>query len=144
METVKAELKERLSVYRTLDDQLRDVNKVAHDLRQKRKIVEFEMADILKSPILSQVGDLEHIQRDGLFRRKTFKIILIIILRTLDRQQIVKTVLRLLFVSRRQIRLKQLTSNLLEMFHLKMLRVNNGNFREDTSNGVTASNYSNG
>jgi hypothetical protein len=77
METVKAELKERLSVYRTLDDQLRDVNKVAHDLRQKRKIVEFEMADILKSPILSQVGELRlendnsyvRIQRPGTYSK---------------------------------------------------------------------------
>jgi len=58
MEVAKAELKERLKVYRSLDDQLREVNKVVYDLREKRKMVEFEMADILKSPALAQVGEL--------------------------------------------------------------------------------------
>jgi phage pi2 protein 07 len=77
MEAVKAELKDRLSVYRTLDDQLRQANKVAHDLREKRKMVEFEMADILKSPMLSQVGELRlendssyiRVQRPGTYSK---------------------------------------------------------------------------
>jgi hypothetical protein len=77
MEAAKAELKERLKVYRNLDDQLREVNKVVYDLREKRKMVEFEMADILKSPALSQVGELRlendnsyvRVQRPGTYSK---------------------------------------------------------------------------
>lgn len=77
MEVAKAELKERLKVYRSLDDQLREVNKVVYDLREKRKMVEFEMADILKSPALAQVGELRlendnsyvRVQRPGTYSK---------------------------------------------------------------------------
>ena len=77
MEAAKAELKERLSIYRKVDDQLREVNKIAHDLREKRKMVEFEMADILKSPALLQVGELRlendnsyvRVQRPGTYSK---------------------------------------------------------------------------
>ena len=77
MDTAKAELKDRLRVYRSLDDQIRDINKLVYDLREKRKIVELEMADILKTPELSQVGELRlendnsyiRIQRPGTYSK---------------------------------------------------------------------------
>ena len=77
MDTAKAELKERLRVYRNLDDEIRDINKLVYDLREKRKIVELEMADILKTPGLSQVGELRlendnsyiRIQRPGTYSK---------------------------------------------------------------------------
>jgi phage pi2 protein 07 len=77
MEAAKTELKERLKMYRELDDQLRQVNKVAYDLREKRKTVEFEMANILKTPALSQVGELRlendnsyiRVQRPGMYSK---------------------------------------------------------------------------
>jgi hypothetical protein len=58
MDSLKNELKECLKRYRDLDDQVRGVNKVVYDLREKRKTVEFEMADILKNPAMTQVGVL--------------------------------------------------------------------------------------
>jgi len=68
METAKAELKARLQVYRTLDDQLREKNKEIYELREKRKLVEFEMADYLKSPYFSNVGVLQ-IENDSSYIR---------------------------------------------------------------------------
>lgn len=59
MEQLKNELKNCLNQYRNLDDQLRQLNKLTYDLREKRKIVEIEMADILKAPQMSQVGVLK-------------------------------------------------------------------------------------
>ncbi len=59
MEQLKNELKSCLNQYRSLDDQLRQLNKLTHDLREKRKIVELEMSDILKTPEMSQVGVLK-------------------------------------------------------------------------------------
>lgn len=77
METAKTELKERLKVYRTLDDQIREINKAVHDLRERRKIVELEMADYLKGPYFSNVGVLQiendssviRIQRPGTYSK---------------------------------------------------------------------------
>lgn len=77
METAKTELKERLKVYRSLDDQIREINKAVHGLREKRKIVEIEMADYLKSPYFSNVGVLQiendssviRIQRPGTYSK---------------------------------------------------------------------------
>lgn len=77
MESLKDELKECLKQYRDLDDQIRGVNKVVYDLREKRKTVEFEMADILKNPAMSQVGVLRletdnsyiRIQRPGTYAK---------------------------------------------------------------------------
>lgn len=68
MESAKAELKERLKMYRTLDDQIREINKAVHDLREKRKMVEFEMADYLKSPYFSNIGVLQ-IENDSSYIR---------------------------------------------------------------------------
>ena len=68
METAKAELKERLRVYRSLDDQIREINKTVYDLREKRKMVELEMADYLKSPHFSNVGVLQ-IENDSSYIR---------------------------------------------------------------------------
>ncbi len=59
MEQLKNELKNCLNQYRNLDDQLRQLNKLTYDLREKRKIVELEMSDILKAPQMSQVGVLK-------------------------------------------------------------------------------------
>lgn len=77
MDTSKIELKERLKVYRDLDNQLREVNKVVYDLREKRKMVEFEMVDILKHPQFSTIGVLRlendnssiRIQRPGTYSK---------------------------------------------------------------------------
>ena len=77
METAKAELKNCLKQYRDIDNQVRELNKSVHELREQRKIVEFEMADILKSPHLSQVGVLRleddnsmiKIQRPGTYSK---------------------------------------------------------------------------
>ena len=77
MEDLKTELKSRLKQYRDLDDQVRQVNKVATDLREKRKTVEFEMADILKQPQMAQIGVLRlendnsviKIQRPGTYTK---------------------------------------------------------------------------
>lgn len=77
METAKAELKNCLKQYRDIDNQVRELNKSVHELREQRKIVEFEMADILKTPHLSQVGVLRleddnsviKIQRPGTYSK---------------------------------------------------------------------------
>lgn len=59
MEELKNELKGCLNKYRNLDDQVRQLNKSVTELRERRKIVELEMADILKTPYMSQVGVLK-------------------------------------------------------------------------------------
>lgn len=77
MDTSKAELKDRLKAYRDLDNQIREVNKVVYDLREKRKIVEYEMVDILKDPQFSNIGMLRlendnstvRIQRPGTYSK---------------------------------------------------------------------------
>ncbi len=77
MEELKSELKSCLKQYRDLDDQVRQVNKLVYDLREKRKIVELQMTDILKTPEMSQVGVLKlendnsviKIQRPGTYYR---------------------------------------------------------------------------
>lgn len=58
MEDPKLQLKNCLQKYRDLDDKVREVNKVVHTLREQRKIVEFEMSDLLKVPQFSNVGVL--------------------------------------------------------------------------------------
>jgi hypothetical protein len=77
METTKIELKDRLKVYRDLDNQIREVNKVVYDLREKRKMVEYQMVDILKDPQFSSIGMLRlendnstiRIQRPGTYSK---------------------------------------------------------------------------
>jgi hypothetical protein len=77
MDDLKSELKQCLVKYRDLDDKLREVNKIAHNLRENRKIVEFEMSDILKTPQMAGVGSLRlendnsmiKIQRPGTYNR---------------------------------------------------------------------------
>lgn len=77
MEELKTGLKNCLMQYRDLDDQVRQVNKVVYDLREKRKIVEMEMTDILKQPQMAQVGVLKlendnsviKIQRPGTYSK---------------------------------------------------------------------------
>lgn len=77
MESLKIELKNCLKQYRDIDNSVREVNKLVSELREKRKIVEFEMADILKHPEMSQVGALRlendnsviKIQRPGTYTK---------------------------------------------------------------------------
>jgi hypothetical protein len=77
MEQLKSELKGCLNKYRNLDDQLRELNKLVYDLREKRKMVEVQMGDILKVSELSQVGFLKleddnssiKIQRPGTYSK---------------------------------------------------------------------------
>jgi hypothetical protein len=77
MEDLKIDLKKCLNNYRNLDDQLRQLNKLVYDLREKRKIVELEMGDILKNQHLAQVGLLKlendnsviKIQRPGTYAK---------------------------------------------------------------------------
>lgn len=64
MEALKEELKNCLKQYREIDDQVRQINKLVYDLREKRKIVELEMGDILKNPNLAQVSVLK-LENDG-------------------------------------------------------------------------------
>jgi hypothetical protein len=54
MEQAKKELKECVARYRELDNQIREVNKSASTLREKRKITEMEISDYLKIPEFSQ------------------------------------------------------------------------------------------
>lgn len=77
MEDIRNELKQSLKHYREIDDQLRQLNKLVYDLREKRKISEFEIADILKDPQLSQINMLKlendnstiKIQRPGTYTK---------------------------------------------------------------------------
>ena len=46
MEDLKNELKKCLNNYRNVDDQLRQLNKLVYDLREKRKMVEIEIPQI--------------------------------------------------------------------------------------------------
>lgn len=77
MADIKEELKQCLKQYRELDEKVREVNKVVYDLRERRKIKELEMSDILKNPQLSQVTVLKlendnstiKIQRPGTYTK---------------------------------------------------------------------------
>ena len=48
------ELKVVIRRYRDLDNQIREINKNVHELRERRKISELEIADYLKTPQFSQ------------------------------------------------------------------------------------------
>lgn len=48
------ELKTCVRRYRDLDNQIREINKNVGTLRERRKIVELEIGDFLKSPQFSQ------------------------------------------------------------------------------------------
>lgn len=48
------ELKISVRRYRDLDNQIREINKNVNTLRERRKIIELEIADFLKSPQFSQ------------------------------------------------------------------------------------------
>lgn len=77
MEDIKNELKQSLKKYRDIDDQLRQLNKLVYDLREKRKISEYEITDILKDHQFSQVNMLRlendnstiKIQRPGTYSK---------------------------------------------------------------------------
>jgi uncharacterized protein YdcH (DUF465 family) len=66
-------LKTTLQSFRTLDDEIQELNKKIHNLRTERKHVEVKMAEILKNPELQQVeklslvedGSIVKIQRPG-------------------------------------------------------------------------------
>jgi len=45
--------------YRTLDDQLKELNAKVNKLREERKIAELEMADYLRSPKFAGINKLE-------------------------------------------------------------------------------------
>ena len=73
MSTLIQNLKSYLQSYRTLDDEIQELNKKVHSLRTERKDVELKMADILKNPELQQIeklnlvedGSVVKIQRPG-------------------------------------------------------------------------------
>ena len=77
MEGLKTELKNCLKVYRDIDDEARVLNKHVYELREKKKLVEVKMADILKDPYMSHVGLLKlendnssiKIQRPGTYSK---------------------------------------------------------------------------
>jgi hypothetical protein len=59
MTDIKEELKNCIKRYCDTNEKLQEVNKIAHNLRENRKITELEMADILKTPQLSHVNVLK-------------------------------------------------------------------------------------
>ncbi len=52
------ELKQVISKYKAIDDRLKEVNNIVYDLREKRKIVELEMIDYLKSDQFANINKL--------------------------------------------------------------------------------------
>ena len=44
------DLKGCIKQYKTVDDELRALNKEVYDLREKRKMLEVEISDILRDP----------------------------------------------------------------------------------------------
>jgi len=58
------DLKGCIKKYKNLDDELRILNKTVYDLREKRKMLELEIGDILKSPAFSSYDKLK-IEEDG-------------------------------------------------------------------------------
>ena len=69
MSEAQRELVKCIRKYRDLDDGLKKINSAANDIREKKKIVELEMTDILKRGEYSHVHKLD-IQDD----RSTIKI----------------------------------------------------------------------
>ena len=58
------DLKNCLKKYITIDNELRDLNKMTFNLREDRKSLELEIGDILKDPRFSEVDKLK-IAEDG-------------------------------------------------------------------------------
>lgn len=57
-------LKRCIREYKEVDDQIRDINKTVQEMREKRKSVEAEMAEIVKLPQFNQIEKLK-IEDDG-------------------------------------------------------------------------------
>jgi hypothetical protein len=74
MEQAKQELKNSVRRFRDLDDEIRGINKRVFELREKRKIVEMEVSDYLKSPMFSAhtVMELEDGSRIKIQRPQTW------------------------------------------------------------------------
>lgn len=64
MNTDQRDLVKCVRNYRTLDDKLKEVNKQVYKLREDRKFIENEMADILRRSNFQGISKLE-IQDDG-------------------------------------------------------------------------------
>lgn len=58
------DLRRCVKQYREIDDELREMNKNIHSKRESRKIVEMEMADLVKLPQFSGIDKLK-IDDDG-------------------------------------------------------------------------------
>jgi phage pi2 protein 07 len=57
-------LKRCIREYKEVDDQIRDINKTVQEMREKRRKVEAEMAEIVKLPQFNQIEKLK-IEDDG-------------------------------------------------------------------------------
>lgn len=64
MEEAINDLKRCIKQYRTVDDDLRKLNKAVYDKRESRKIVEMEIADLVKLPEFNNFKKLK-IEEDG-------------------------------------------------------------------------------
>lgn len=58
------DLKGCIRKYKHVDDELRDLNKQVYDLREKRKMLEIEIGDILRDPKFEAYSKLK-IEEDG-------------------------------------------------------------------------------
>jgi hypothetical protein len=57
-------LKSCIKQYRVIDDEIRDLNKQVYEKRDARKIVEMEIADIIKDPKFSSIKKIK-LEEDG-------------------------------------------------------------------------------
>jgi hypothetical protein len=58
------DLKSCIKQYREIDDELRELNKQVYERRDARKIVELEIADIIKAPEFSSIKKIK-LEEDG-------------------------------------------------------------------------------
>jgi len=58
------DLKSCIKQYREIDDEIRDLNKQVYEKRDARKIVEMEIADIIKDPKFNEIKKIK-LEEDG-------------------------------------------------------------------------------
>lgn len=58
------DLKSCIKQYREIDDEIRDLNKQVYEKRDARKVVELEIADIIKDPQFSTIKKIK-LEEDG-------------------------------------------------------------------------------
>ena len=58
------DLKNCIKQYREIDDEIRDLNKQVYDKRDARKIVELEIADIIRDPQFNSIKKIK-LEEDG-------------------------------------------------------------------------------